>query len=130
MADKLASTDNMKYIHRHGGRFVTILPATRKEDRQFRSRLTDPDSITWNHVYDVLDDRGEVQDTFTVCSEEMLSKEKYHLWWFHSIRKARRDESTRMSQSTERPSLSSMLPSGMRHTRTMGCSQSGPLAVT
>ncbi len=53
----------MKYIHRQGGRFVTVLPATRKEGRQFRSRLTDPDFITWNHVYDVLDDRGEVQDT-------------------------------------------------------------------
>jgi len=77
---KLASTSNMKYIHRQGGRFVTVLPATRKEDRQFRGRLSDPDSITWNHVYDVLDDRGEVRDTFTVCSEEMLTKEKYRLW--------------------------------------------------
>jgi len=95
---KLASTSNMKYIHRQGGRFVTVLPATRKEDRQFRSRLSDPDSVTWNHVYDVFDERGEVRDTFTVCTEEMLTKEKYRLWWFHSARKARRDESARLSR--------------------------------
>ena len=95
---KLASTDNLKYIHRHQGKFVTVLPATRKEDRQFRQRLSDPDSICWNLVYHVFDEQGEVQNTFRVCAEEMLTKEKYRLWWFHSTQKARRDESARLGR--------------------------------
>ncbi|MFH1998459.1 MAG: IS1634 family transposase [Planctomycetota bacterium] len=33
---KLATTDNMSYIQRNGGRFVTILPRTRSEDSDFR----------------------------------------------------------------------------------------------
>lgn len=95
---KLASTDNMKYIHRRKGRFVTVLPATRKEDRQFRSRLSNPDSITWNPVYDVFDDAGELRDALRVCSEEMLTKEKFRLWWFHSSRKAQLDDAARLSR--------------------------------
>ena len=95
---KLASTDNMKYIHRQGGRFVTVLPATRKEDRQFRQRLADNDPSAWDLVYHVSDDQDERQDTFRVYAEEILTKEKYRLWWFHSTRKARRDASARLSR--------------------------------
>lgn len=95
---KLASTDNLQYIDRQGGRFVTVLPATRKEDRQFRSRLADPDSVTFHYLFDTVDESGEVRDTLRVCSEEMLTKEKFRLWWFHSTRKSRRDEAARMSR--------------------------------
>jgi transposase len=38
---KLASRDNMDHIHRRGGRFVSVLPATRTEDRQFRDWIVD-----------------------------------------------------------------------------------------
>ena len=34
---KLASTENMAYVHGHGGRFLTVLPRTRSEDRLFRA---------------------------------------------------------------------------------------------
>lgn len=95
---KLASTGNLQYIDRQGGRFVTVLPATRKEDRQFRSRLADPDSVTFNYLFDTVDESGDVRDTLRVCSEEMLTKEKFRLWWFHSTRKARRDEAARMNR--------------------------------
>jgi len=33
---KLCSYDNMQHIHRAGGRFVTVMPRTRKEDAEFR----------------------------------------------------------------------------------------------
>ena len=34
------------------GRFITVLPRTRKEDQQFRQRLLrKPDSIRWNELY-------------------------------------------------------------------------------
>lgn len=36
---KLCSYDNLDYIHRAGGRFVTIMPRSRLEDREFRNWL-------------------------------------------------------------------------------------------
>ena len=39
---KLATAENMTYIHGHGGKFVTVLPRTRKEDNDFRSHLRRP----------------------------------------------------------------------------------------
>jgi transposase len=38
---KLASRDNMDHIGRRGGRFVSVLPATRTEDRRFRDWIVD-----------------------------------------------------------------------------------------
>ena len=36
---KLATAENMAYLHQHGGRFVTVLPRTRGEDAAFRESL-------------------------------------------------------------------------------------------
>ncbi len=89
---KLATRDNMQYIHNQGGRFVTILPRTRREDSEFRARLVeDPDGMTWEHLYDVLNDRDEVVDRLRVCDDGMASAEGFRLLWFHSTRKAERD---------------------------------------
>ena len=38
---KLASTTNLQTIDSRGGRFVTVLPRTRREDKQFRQRATE-----------------------------------------------------------------------------------------
>lgn len=94
---KLASTDNMKYIDRQGGRFVTVLPRTRKEDAKFRQRLLQGgEEVIWTPLYDIEDDKGQVVDRLSYCAEETLTKEKYRLWWFHSTRKARLDHQSRL----------------------------------
>jgi transposase len=50
---KLATTEQMNDIARQGGRFSTVLPATRKEDSQFRGRLVEnPATITWRGLYE------------------------------------------------------------------------------
>ena len=36
---KLATAENMAYIHQHGGRFLTVLPRTRGEDAAFRAAV-------------------------------------------------------------------------------------------
>ena len=60
---KLATSDNMNYIARQQGRFITVLPRTRKEDQQFRQRLLKkPDSIRWDELYTVtkkIDHQGQ-----------------------------------------------------------------------
>jgi hypothetical protein len=48
---KLATVENMTYVHGHGGRFVSVLPRTRKEDEQFRSQLVEG-RIRWRHLWD------------------------------------------------------------------------------
>lgn len=93
---KLATTDNMDFIARHGGRFVSILPRTRKEDRKFRQSLREaPPSVHWRHLYDVLDEEGHVKDRLSTCADEQVSAEGYRLLWYHSTRKAKRDAAAR-----------------------------------
>jgi transposase len=89
---KLASRDNLSHIATRGGRFVTVLPRTYQEDGVFRARLQQGSpSVTWRHLYDLQDEQGELQDRFSVCTEEMISGEGYRLLWFHSRKKAELD---------------------------------------
>ena len=86
---KLATRENLQYIHNQGGRFVTILPRTRREDSDFRQRLVvDPDALEWDHLYDLLDDDEALVDRLRVCAEPAMSSEGFRLLWFHSTRKA------------------------------------------
>jgi len=99
---KLATTENMKYIARQNGRFVSVLPRTRKEDKEFRERLRDnPNAVPWQHLYDLTDKEGNLRDRLRVCADEMLSKEGYRVLWFHSTRKAELDMLAR-SRTTQR----------------------------
>ena len=92
---KLASKENLAHIAARGGRFVTVLPRTRKEDELFRSRLREDVAVAWQTVYDVTDEKGEVLDRLSVCAEENVTSDGYRLWWYHSTRKAALDGSTR-----------------------------------
>lgn len=93
---KLATRDNLQYIHNQGGRFVTILPRTRREDSDFRQQLlTNPDAWEWDHLYDLSDDDDVLIDRLRVCQKCALSSEGFRVLWFHSTRKAQRDALSR-----------------------------------
>ena len=62
---KLASTENMAYIHQRQGRFLTVLPRTRSEDRVFRNLLSQG-QIQWRHIHDKRNDQGEIVDRYSV----------------------------------------------------------------
>lgn len=94
---KLASDENLGYIARRGGRFVTIMPRTHGEDQQFRDRLRQsPEAIRWEHLYDLTDEEGEVLDRLSVCGDEWVTSAGYRLLWYHSSRKVVRDQLSRM----------------------------------
>ena len=100
---KLATFENMQYIGRQGGRFVSVLPATRKEDQEFRKQLLkEPDLLAWQWLYDIREDdedeTSDIKDRLTVWPRETLTSEGYRLWWFHSTRKAELDEAARLKQ--------------------------------
>ena len=80
----------MKYIHRNGGRFITVLPRTRREDTTFRQRLVRGE-VAWRHIMDKVDDEGQVIDRFSSLREPALSQEGFRIGWFHSTRKAELD---------------------------------------
>lgn len=107
---KLASSENMNYIARKG-RFITVLPRSRKEDQQFRKQLlAKPDSIRWDDVYTVTkkvrtgDTEQKVElDRLTVVADEMISSDGYRLLWYHSTKKAEHDaryRARRLQQAT------------------------------
>jgi transposase len=99
---KLATSKNLQYIVNRGGRFVSLLPRTRKEDTEFRQRLVDtPDKVVWKPLRDILGQDGEIVDRVKVCGESMESKEGFRLYWYHSCRKEERDAVSRQ-KSIER----------------------------
>lgn len=93
---KLATRENLQYIHNQNGRFVTILPRTRREDAEFRQQLlTSLDAVNWEHLFDETNDHQEVVERLRVCTQNTLSREGFRLLWFHSTRKAERDAKSR-----------------------------------
>jgi transposase len=91
---KLATAENMAHVHQHGGRFLTLIPRTRNEDRSFRESLS-RGQVRWRPIYDKRDEDGEVLDQFSVSEEPALSAEGYRLVWYHSTRKAENDAAVR-----------------------------------
>jgi len=94
---KLASTENMAHIQQHDGRFLTVLPRTRSEDKVFRELLV-KDQVVWRHIHDKLNDKGEIMDQYCVCDPTMLSAEGYRVAWYHSTSKAQQDAYSRQQQ--------------------------------
>lgn len=94
---KLATAENMAYLHQHGGRFLSVLPRTRSEDAAFRESLKRGE-ITKRPVYDKTDEDGELLDRYSLCEPAMKSAEGYRLIWFHSTSKAEADFDARQRQ--------------------------------
>ena len=87
---KLATRQNMAYVHQHQGRFITVLPRTRAEDVAFR-QLVAQGQVTWRPLWEKTDEEGEVVDCYSTSDEPSTSAEGYRLVWYHSQRKAERD---------------------------------------
>lgn len=82
---KLCSFDNMDHIHRGGGRFVTVLPRTRNEDKEFRSWLqthTPAWQLVWNRPHPRRKDGP--RDRWYVYLSELPSAETWPIVWVWS----------------------------------------------
>jgi transposase len=87
---KLATSENMAYLHQRQGRFVTVLPRTRSEDTAFR-QLVAKGQITWRPLWEKTDEEGEVIDRYSTSDQPATTAEGYRLVWYHSLRKAEQD---------------------------------------
>jgi hypothetical protein len=89
----------MRDIASRGGRFITVLPATRKENTTFRATLVErPDAVAWRELYQVVDEEGNLENVLRVCTDEHLTKEGFRLLWFHSRSKQTSDAATRATR--------------------------------
>ena len=93
---KLATAENMAYLHQRGGRFLTVLPKTRGEDQAFREVLR-RGQVAWRTIHEKTDEEQpeKVLDRFSAAQAPAVSAEGYRLLWFHSTRKAELDAAAR-----------------------------------
>lgn len=92
---KLATRPNMDHIDRNGGRFVAVLPASRKEVRSFRDWIVDhePD---WTDALRRPARRNDApDDLWEVAEAPCLSAEGYRIIWVRSSAKTARDAQAR-----------------------------------
>jgi transposase len=94
---KLATRENMAYLHQRQGRFITVLPKTRSEDGAFRASVT-AGQVTWRTLWEKTDEDGEVLDRYSVSDQDTTSAEGYRLVWYHSQRNAEQDALARMAR--------------------------------
>jgi transposase len=93
---KLCTTKNLKHIADHDGLFVTVLPRTRAEDRDFRAQAR-KSPVRWRriHVQEARrrDDPANVYET--TADGPQVSVEGYRLIWIRSSQKAALDAELR-----------------------------------
>ncbi len=95
---KLCTRDNLKYIHKAGGKFITILPQTRGEDRLFKDWLK-KNSADWEEVVRFLHPGQEDKpDIIKAVHSPIPDADGYRLVWFHSSQKQERDAQSRQNQ--------------------------------
>ena len=92
---KLCTREQMSHIDKSGGRFVTVLPRTRREDGQLRDwmRTATPD---WSEAVRRPGKRqGDADQVYRVAPAPFPSSEGHRIVWVHSSTKQLRDETAR-----------------------------------
>lgn len=94
---KLCSRENMGFIDRQGGLFVTVLPRKRKEDAQIRELLAER-SVSWQLIWErpPLRRKHDPPERFEALAD-MTTAEGYRLVWYRSSEKWKRDEQWRQN---------------------------------
>ncbi len=89
---KLCTVDNLRHIAAYGGHFVTVMPRTWKEDRQFRARLREQ-GIRWHRILRHPNHRRKdaAPDIFSSCAGVDTTADGYRIIWVRSSQKAAED---------------------------------------
>ncbi|MGK2855295.1 MAG: IS1634 family transposase [Microbacteriaceae bacterium] len=96
---KLCSRQAMGHIAGRGGRFVTVMPRSRKEDRAFRDWLVTHTPV-WTEAARQPGARlGEPDEVYCTTPAPTPSAEGYRIVWVHSTAKAGRDAASRMTRT-------------------------------
>ena len=96
---KLCTQKNLEHIAAYGGKFVTIMPRTRKEDQDFRKLLRESDEpVIWWKLHEIpnrrrKDEPPNIYQTTTAGPQE--STEGYRIIWIRSSQKIEFDRTGR-----------------------------------
>jgi transposase len=92
---KLCTTKNLEHVSSYGGQFVTVMPRTRKEDRQFRQQLREGEPpVRWRKCHEIPNSRRRTDPPdvyFTTKVGPQKSAEGYRIVWVRSSQKAELD---------------------------------------
>jgi transposase len=96
---KLCSRENMDFIDRQRGRFVTVLPRSRLEDSEFRKWIQTHEA-EWEKVWDRPNPRRKhgPRDRWYVFLAPLPSREAWPVVWVYSTLLALKQEKTRREQ--------------------------------
>lgn len=94
---KLCASDNMNHIARRGGKFITVMPRTRKEHGQFIEWVKENPvrgQALW-HRDPLSGNPGNSDHYHGYESVRFVSAEGYRIIWIHSSQKQKTDAQTR-----------------------------------
>jgi transposase len=92
---KLATFDNARHIHTRGGRFLSVLSASRREDRIFRDWVV-TNTPEWAFAQRIPSRQPDVDDDIlSTYTDHLPSADGHRIVWIHSTAKARRDATRR-----------------------------------
>jgi transposase len=96
---KLCVTATLTYITGQGGHFVTVLPATRKEEGWFKEWMQ-THVVPWEEVWrrGPVRRRSDPPDIFLGFESPLRSAEGYQILWYHSSVKHELDQETRQAR--------------------------------
>ena len=95
---KLCSRAAMGHIHSRGGRFVTVLPRSRSEDKWFR-QWAQTHTPTWSEATRKRGPRADETDqVYSTFPCPMPTSEGYRITWVHSTAKAANDNNARQGR--------------------------------
>ena len=89
---KLCTDENMRYIDEKHGRFITVLPATRKDHERFRSWLQDHPEPWEATVHGRKIERGQA---WKLMESPLQSSDGFRIIWVWSSQKSRHDKEIR-----------------------------------
>jgi transposase len=95
---KLATRKNLQHIDSYGGKFVSVLPRTRAEDKLFRGRLREGLRARWRRFLVVANKRRQKDppDVYSSSSAgPRKTEEGYRLVWCRSSQKVQHDAEAR-----------------------------------
>lgn len=97
---KLCTRKNLGHIAGYGGKFVTVLPRTRAEDKGFRKRLCQGVAVRWRRLLELPNKRrkSEPPDVYwSTADSPSQSSEGYRILWYRSSQKAQLDREVRLA---------------------------------
>jgi transposase len=92
---KLCTREQMSHIDQAGGRFVTVLPRTRREDGQLRDWMSTSTPEFTEAARRPGKRQGDPEQVWQVAPAPFPSSEGHRIVWVHSSAKAQRDETAR-----------------------------------